>query len=226
MMHLACVNMKLYFVRHSHSEANLKNVFSNRDESLALTERGSHEAAALADDFVGKSIDRVFTSPLLRARETAAVLGEATGAPVEVRPELCEYDMGELEGRSDPESWALYWAISDDWLKHGSWHRKPPGGENLFEIRNRFLRFFDALRTEQSNASYVLVGHGGLYRCVLPFVLANVDFSFTVNNNLDHSEYVIAERRGASLVCTEWAGREVRQGEWLQNLTSTIDDAK
>ena len=98
----------LMFVRHGHSEANVAGVFANRGEGYPLTDTGRAQAAELADRLGDLQVDRVYSSPLLRARQTADVSAARTGAPVTVTAALTECDMGELEGTGDPAGWALH----------------------------------------------------------------------------------------------------------------------
>ena len=60
-----------------------------------------------------------------------------------------------------------------------------------------------------SQANVVLVGHGGLYRCMLPLVLENADFGFADEIPMSYTEYVVAEARGEGLVWVEW-GDQIR----------------
>jgi hypothetical protein len=50
----------------------------------------------------------------------------------------------------------------------------------------------------------VLVEHGGTYRCMLPLVLRNIDFRFSVERGLSHTAAMVAELRPEGLVCLTW----------------------
>src|SRR5215510_3422657 len=95
--------MKIYFARHGESEANLLHEFSNRGVKHGLTQKGRAQAAELAVELAAKPILRIYSSPLLRATQTAGILAEALGLEVEVTDALREYDCGVLEGRADEE---------------------------------------------------------------------------------------------------------------------------
>src|SRR5215510_3594254 len=89
--------MKLYFVRHGESEANTQHVISNRESTFKLTERGRNQAQALAEKMKDIPITAIFSSPILRARETAEILSQAFDLPYQVTEALREYDCGILE---------------------------------------------------------------------------------------------------------------------------------
>ncbi len=65
--------MKLYFVRHGQTEANVNHLFNGRNER-DLTEFGIEQANSLANRMKTISIDLIFSSPLKRARHTASIL--------------------------------------------------------------------------------------------------------------------------------------------------------
>ena len=56
--------MKLYFVRHGESEANLLREFSNRGYKHGLTERGFQQAAAVRPEFARDSVRKNLHQPL------------------------------------------------------------------------------------------------------------------------------------------------------------------
>ncbi|MBN1285714.1 MAG: histidine phosphatase family protein [Anaerolineae bacterium] len=200
--------MKLYFARHGESEANLLHEFSNRGRKHGLTGKGRRQAEALARRLAGTAISHLYTSPLLRAEQTAAHLSEQCGVPYTVTDALREYDCGVLEGRSDEESWVLYNKVLTDWIYHRDWKSRIEGGESFLDIKARFVPFIERLvQTPPPGAcDIVLVGHGGTYRCMLPLILTNIDFDFALSHPIDHTAYVLAEPRAGGLYCVDWCG--------------------
>jgi broad specificity phosphatase PhoE len=110
---------KLFFVRHGESEANVLKVISNRGLRHGLTEKGRRQAAELASNLRGSEATRIYSSPLLRALQTAEILSSALGVNYDVTDALREFDCGIAEGRSDPESWDLHRQVMEDWLQRG-----------------------------------------------------------------------------------------------------------
>ncbi|NMF56882.1 histidine phosphatase family protein [Pseudanabaena yagii] len=64
---LESVMLKLYFVRHGESIANLLHEFSNTGCKHPLTENGINQAKLLADQLSGLQITQIYSSPILRA---------------------------------------------------------------------------------------------------------------------------------------------------------------
>src|SRR6202171_2382184 len=111
--------LMLYVVRHGETAPNAAGLLLGRSDPR-LTERGRTQAAGLAATLPAP--DRVVSSPLRRARETAAAFGRT----VEVDDRWIELDYGRLEG-TDPASvptevWAQ-WRANPDYA--------PGGGEPL-----------------------------------------------------------------------------------------------
>ena len=203
--------MKLYFVRHGESEANILREFSNRGLRHGLTEKGREQATALAEQLKATSIAGLFSSPLLRARQTTEVLSGALQIPYEVTDALREYDCGVLEGTSTAEGWAIYDRVTQDWLVDQNWESRIEGGESFLDMKTRFVPFIDLLLRQHRDSPDVvaLIGHGGLYRCILPLVLANIDFQFTLTHPISNTGIIIAESSPDGLVCTTWIDEKI-----------------
>jgi broad specificity phosphatase PhoE len=197
---------RLFFVRHGESEANVLRVISNRGSLHGLTERGRWQAEALARELKGAGVARIYSSPLLRALQTGEILAKALDVECEVTDALREFDCGIAEGRSDAEAWALHRDVMDRWLHHGQLDARIPQGESFCEIQGRFVPFVAGLLDTQEQAdSSILVGHGGLYQCMLPLVLVNLGRELELG--FPNAAYVLAEARSEGLFCREWCGK-------------------
>lgn len=203
--------MKLYFARHGQSEANLLRVFSNRGLKHGLTEEGRAQARILAQKLQPASLMRLFSSPLLRAVQTAEIVAEVLGLNYEITDALREYDCGVWEGRSDAAGWQEYERVLAAWIERGNWKARLEGGESFDDMRVRFVPFVERLVEQygDSPAAFALIGHGGLYRCMLPLVLENVEHDFALSRSIGHTGLVVAEQRGGSLICTAWDGHDL-----------------
>ncbi len=200
--------MNLYFVRHGESVANVLRVISNRGLEHGLTERGRRQALDLATSLRGFGASRVFTSPLLRAIETAEMLSEVLGIPHVVTDALREFDCGVAEGRTDAQAWALHREVMADWLQRGKPAARIEQGESYFDIQERFVPFVDGLLQGHSGTGdCILVGHGGLYLCMLPVVLINLRCAADLP--FPNAAYVSAASSPDGLVCLEWCGKPV-----------------
>ncbi len=202
--------MRLYFVRHGESVANVINEISNRGYRHGLTEKGVAQAQALAVRLACEQIGRIYSSPLLRAEQTAQILSDALGIPFEITDALREWDCGIAEGRSDPEAWALHRWVREEWAVHHRWESRIEDGESFLDARARFEPFFHRLVSDSlAGESVILVGHGSIFINMLPLVLSNVTLEFANSQHFPNTAFVLVEPRPQGAVCLEWCGIEM-----------------
>jgi probable phosphoglycerate mutase len=155
----------VYLVRHGQSEWNVLRLTQGQTPHPSLTMLGRAQAASaarlIAADLAtaGQAVRRIVTSDLVRAAETAEILGESLGAPVSLDVRLREQDLGDLEGRGYEETWAA--AEEIDW----SDPTVPiAGGESLMDVYDRMAA---ALADIPPAEVTVLVSHGDAIRAAI-----------------------------------------------------------
>lgn len=203
--------MKLYFVRHGQSEANINHQISNRGYLHGLTEKGRGQSATLAQALLEKEVSRIYTSPLRRAVETAQIIGNTLAVPYEITGALREFDCGIAEEGMDDASWGLWDWVWNEWHVYGRLDSKIEGGESFLDLQARLYPFARSLAAGEDGGSAVLIGHGGLFTAVLPGLMANEtqireqvsDLSFA------NTAYALAEMTPIGLACREWCGTKI-----------------
>ena len=153
--------MRLVLVRHAEpAEEARGRCYGTLDVGLSAS--GVESANALARS--GFECDAVYSSPRLRALQTAEPIASALGLRAVTVDDLRELDFGELEGRryeeieaSDPE---LYRA----WMETPTKVRFP-GGESYSDLQARVLPALDRIRAAHETA--LAVTHGGVVRAAL-----------------------------------------------------------
>lgn len=200
--------MKLFFVRHGQSVANLLHEFSNSGLKHPLTETGQEQARQLALSFSGLSITQIYSSPVLRAVQTAQVLANTLNAPLEITEALREWSVGVYEGTTDPVGWEMHRQVQRDWFFEHKYDSKMPGGENFYEIRARFGALIERLMEDgkDSKRQVICVAHGGLYVAMLPLFIKNIDYDFVIEQGFPYTGRVETELRPEGLVCLSWCG--------------------
>jgi probable phosphoglycerate mutase len=200
--------MKLYFVRHGESEANTQHVISNYGSHFGLTELGRQQVHVLAERLKNLPITTMYSSPVLRAMDTADILYQSLDLPYRVSEALREYHCGLLEGKSDEESWRLHRQYYEDWTLRQDYLSKPEGGESFVDIQQRFLPFIESLKRDDDD-HVLLVGHGGLFHLMLPLILTNINNDFVYAHGIGHTKYIVAELRADGFVCLQWGDKEL-----------------
>jgi broad specificity phosphatase PhoE len=201
--------MKLYFVRHGESTANLLREFSNSGVKHPLTEKGVEQARTVARSLSGLQVELVYSSPVLRAVQTAQILAEGLHASLETSEALREWSVGIYEGTTDAAGWELHRQVQEDWFIHNKLDSTMPGGESFLEIQERFVPFIDDLvrAGRNSDRKIILVAHGGLYVAMLPTIFKNVGFTFACQNGFPYTACTVAEARPDGLYCVSWCGK-------------------
>lgn len=86
----------LILVRHGQADSNVRSVLTDHEEGFPLTDLGKEQVRDTAAQLSGIRVDRIFTSPLLRARQTAEILGSGRGLRVLTDERLWERRFGAL----------------------------------------------------------------------------------------------------------------------------------
>lgn len=153
---------RLILLRHGQTELSVERRYSGHGDP-ELTELGQKQAAAaaraLATRLSGQGVEPavVLSSPLRRARQTAAAVAETTGADLEVRDGLIETDFGGWEGLTFTEARDRDPELHGRWI--GSADVEPPGGESFRAVGERVEAERARIVEEFAGRTVVLVSH-------------------------------------------------------------------
>ena len=150
------------FLRHGETENNRLRLIAGSTD-VPLNETGLAQARASAQRLAGSDIDAIWSSPLTRARTTAAHVAAALQLAVHIVPQIAERNWGTLEGQ--PRALRVP-------------GRTPPGGEDAEAFRDRTL---EGLRSIAASRLPLIVAHSGTFR-VLSAWLGIPGRSDTVEN--------------------------------------------
>ena len=160
--------LRLVLVRHGITDWNREGRFQGHLDP-PLSEAGRREAIFVASRLAADPAlrpDRIVSSSLERARETAHAIGVACDLPVVPDPRLIEIGQGEWEGRTHDE------IARTDAERYEVWRTTdglPPGGET---IESALGRLGDALAAlGGSDGTVALVTHGGIIRVLARLLL-------------------------------------------------------
>lgn len=154
-------------VRHGTTPTTGK-VLPGRAPGLHLSDAGRAEAERTAANFSGLELDAVYTSPLERARETAAPIASATGHSPKVDKGLVECDFGEWTGAELAKLRRL-----PEWKtvqRYPSGFRFP-GGESFHDLQTRLHATISALCERHRGKAIVAVSHADCIKAVVALAL-------------------------------------------------------
>jgi broad specificity phosphatase PhoE len=148
--------MKLILVRHCTTEWNKMGMIQGQTD-IPLCEEGKLEAEKLADLLVGFKIDKLVSSDLKRAAETAAIMSARLNAKIILDKRLRECNFGKIEGLLRKKAGQMMGV--EDWVNnYASYDYRPYGGESREEVLSRHLAVVK--ECARDNMTVVLVGHG------------------------------------------------------------------
>jgi broad specificity phosphatase PhoE len=151
---------RILLVRHGQSTWNAEGRWQGRADP-PLSDLGRRQAEVAADAIGELGIIRIFASPLVRAHQTATIVGNALGLPIEADPRLQERDAGAWTGKTRSE-------IESGWPGYLADGKRPDGFETDDILHHRALaavRDIAALTTS-TGGPVVVISHGGLIRVV------------------------------------------------------------
>lgn len=167
----------IYLLRHGENLANLSKEFSCRKIDYSLTPRGVLQAQQSAAFFQTQAIDAIYTSPLKRAVETAAIVGDALNLPVTRIEALREINVGELEGADDlSAAWELHNDVMQSWFD-GDAERRFPGGESQSELIQRMRSALQQAVRGRDGQCIIFAAHGGIFRLTIETLCPTSDLS-------------------------------------------------
>lgn len=146
--------MKIYAVRHGFSEFNKKGILNGQLDDK-LSSEGIEDAKKLTL-LLPAGIKHIYSSPLLRARQTAEILNGKLHVPLTFHDELKEVHFGVLEGKPfSDELREIYKSQKYDWR---------PSGESVEDVRKRVLAILKKISSENGDGEALIVAHGGIIR--------------------------------------------------------------
>jgi broad specificity phosphatase PhoE len=184
--------MKVILIRHGDA-IGTKGKFHGLVDN-PLTESGKKEASLTAKKLQGLRIKKIISSPMTRARQTAKIVGDELGLPVEINKALNPLDLGDFVGKSvdtNLDKVKQYLSNPD---------KRIPGGGTVSDWANNYIPFINKLLYNPSDDTVAVVTHGR------NIILTKADMKTGNNDNYDVNELLNADKS------TEHGGYAVADG--------------
>jgi broad specificity phosphatase PhoE len=156
---------KLVLVRHGQTDFNTKHLLPGQLPGVPLNQEGQAEAQATAAALRELPLTGIVASPLERTLETAALINEGRGLPIQQDRDLLDTDYGRFSGLcydvldKNDKAWARF--MTDPL-------HAPPGVENFASVQKRAVRAAERWRHEQGAGEWVaLVTHADLVKLIV-----------------------------------------------------------
>jgi broad specificity phosphatase PhoE len=161
-----------YLIRHGATPASAAHpvIMQGRKVDTALSQVGQRQAAETGQFLAARQLDAVYASPMVRAQQTAAAIGELHNLAPQVIAPLIEADLGSWEGLSwddikhrEPEVYDRFIARPDVY-GYG-------GGESITDVRDRALPALADVMSKHLGGAIAIVTHRIVIRaCVAHLV--------------------------------------------------------
>jgi broad specificity phosphatase PhoE len=162
----------MYLIRHGATDNNtaVPPKLQGRRIDVGLSAEGRTQACLTAEFLAPMRLDAVYSSPLLRALQTAETIAGPHDLAVGLVPELIEVDIGQWEGRdwqeiqqTDAEAYRAFWddPAANPYL----------GGESLQDVADRAVPAFERLLAENAGRTIAVVAHNIVNRAYLAVLL-------------------------------------------------------
>ena len=161
----------LWLIRHAATDENLRyQMIGVTDVSLGTT--GTKQAKALSRRLKSVNFEAIYTSPLIRARETAQLIaaGNEYHPSIQLEDSLKELHLGKLEGMSSFEAYEQFQNLMDTALDPSTDDFAFPGGELRSHAAQRLQQALQKLVTRHPSREIGVITHGGILGCWLSFL--------------------------------------------------------
>jgi probable phosphoglycerate mutase len=192
------MSTRIFLIRHGATELTAEDRFAGATD-VALSNEGREQARRLAARLSAVKIAAVYASPLSRALDTARILAEPHGLPVQARSELREISHGHWEQMTRREVEETFPDEAAAWEKD-PYTYAPEGGESGLAVTARALPALIKLVRLHSDANVIVVSHKATIRLLLSSLLGfdprryrdNLDQSPAALNVVDFKDAVRA----------------------------------
>ena len=202
--------MKLYLIRHGQTDWNIQGKIQG-SHGIPLNDTGRAQAKLVAEGMDSRPVTKIFSSTLMRAVETARMIGDRQQVETYLVPGLIEVEFGKWEGMTWDEIKEQYPAEYERWSINPV-DVAPPGGETQMEAMERVAGAIEAVM-EMTNGreDIAVVSHGATMAYIVAYLMRNhpeeaeiiVDNASitTVNYNPITQDYMLLEVNDTAHLC-------------------------
>lgn len=181
----------IYLIRHGQTDANVNNIWQGQSGDGPINAVGRTQAEQLAIYLSDKDIKNIYSSDLVRAKQTAEVISERLDLDVEVDPLIREMSYGEFEGLDTDEIEDEYEEVYTKWLQQPQ-NTAFPGGESFKDLSDRANNLIQKYFYKDENT--VLVSHGDMIRAIITIVSGKTsEFHLPNITNTSITTFVVSD---------------------------------
>jgi probable phosphoglycerate mutase len=180
--------LNLILVRHGETLLNRENRVQGITD-IELSDYGRMQADKLAESLKGEPIEKIVSSPLKRAYETAKAISRFHGAMIEADRDLQEINHGDFENLTIQELKAKHISVLRQWQRDPA-SVVMPNGESLRDLQRRAWRVIERITETARNT--IVVTHNMTIRTIL-CKIQGVDMLHIRGMNIDLASKTFVE---------------------------------
>lgn len=147
------------FMRHGQADNNVSRVLVGRHIESHLTDYGRRQVADAARQLKDAGIDRVVTSPVTRAKETADIVCDALGLDCDVDERLYEIELGRLVGMNYEEVMTKYGNLFQKFYDESDSALASFGVETFASVKRRVKSLLEEAADRHADSNILCVTH-------------------------------------------------------------------
>lgn len=147
----------IFLVRHGYSKANEKNLFLGHGD-MDLTEKGKLQAEVASEYLSTLKPDVIYSSDLIRAKDTAKPTAEKLGLKVNLDKRFREIDAGEWDFMPFLDWVKNYPDEFQKWVDD-KYNARCVGGETIIELKDRIVDAINELIIKHENKTIMIFAH-------------------------------------------------------------------
>ena len=161
--------LELILIRHGETDSNIRGSYLGWTD-IELNKTGIGQVRILRDRLKNTKIDKIYSSPLKRAMQTADIINENYGLDIVYTDGLKERNFGIWDDLTIEEMKQRYPSEYNAWI--GDWIKYPIAkGESAIEAYNRSAQFVRDLIDRNNEGVFMLVTHLGTIRFLLAYLM-------------------------------------------------------
>lgn len=183
---------RLFLIRHGEVEEKYQQVFGGRID-MELSPLGHDQSRSMAEYLKSLKFNRVYTSPMVRVRQTAIPILKASGHEPVIIDQLREVDFGAWTGFKWHQIQEEFGLDAEDWLTHLE-EGNIADAETAKQYTSRIGNGLRRILSESTGTNVVVICHGGVIRMLLSLLL---EFPLASMNRfeVDYSSLTVVEHR-------------------------------
>lgn len=190
-----------YVVRHGQSEGNAhgEQVSKNVEGESPLTGLGKQQAKVIAEKLMNIPFDKIFTSHLTRAQQTAAIIAAKHGLQPVTVENIHERIFGSDPSQYTKEARAIIEGVNSKLNEDEVFtYRYCNDGESIKEAYTRFMTFLRKTSKQYPGKILLIIGHGNIMRWLL-IKSGYATYKQLPPGSIANCEYIILETDGLDI---------------------------